>query len=129
MVARFQAAVPRKAVRRAEKNIAKARTKDSMQALERLTHEVDGEPRITADPPLIVPVWDLLGDEDAAEAVEWVRARLREYRRTLEIDRRRLLERYRFVDMARKVVGVGSVGTRAWIILMLGRDQRDPLFL
>jgi hypothetical protein len=60
---------------------------------------------------------------------EWVRARLRDYRRTLETDRRRLLERYRFVDLARKVVGVGSVGTRAWIALLVGRDQGDPLFL
>ena len=100
-----------------------------MQALERLTHEVDGEPRITADPPLIVPMRDLLPDERAGEFLEWAHARLREYRRTLEIDRRRLLERYQFVDLARKVVGVGSVGTRAWIALMLGRDRRDPLFL
>ena len=129
MIARVRASVPRKAVKRAEKNVAKARTKDSMQALDRLTREVDGEPRIIADPPLIVPVWDLVGDADADAMVEWVRSRLREYRRTLEIDRRRLLERYRFVDMARKVVGVGSVGTRAWILLMLGRDERDPLFL
>ena len=90
---------------------------------------MDGEPRITADPPLIVPVADLLPDDQAEIFSDWVHARLREYRRTLETDRRRLLERYRFVDLARKVVGVGSVGTRAWIALMLGRDARDPLFL
>lgn len=129
VVARYQATMPRKVIRRAEKNIAKARTRDSMQALARLTHEVDGEPRITADPPLIVPIRDVLPEDTAAEFSEWIRARLRDYRRTLETDRRRLLERYRFVDLARKVVGVGSVGTRAWIALMLGRDERDPLFL
>ena len=100
-----------------------------MQAFSKLTHEVDGEPRIIADPPLIVPIADLLPAERASEFTEWIHARLREYRRTLDTDRRRLLERYRFVDLARKVVGVGSVGTRAWIALMLGRDDRDPLFL
>ncbi len=127
--ARYRATVPRKIMKRAEKALAKARTKDSMQALDRLCHEVDGEPRITADPPLIVPVADLLTDDTAAIFTEWVHARLRDYRRTLETDRRRLLERYRFVDLARKVVGVGSVGTRAWIALLVGRDQGDPLFL
>ena len=65
VVARYQATMPRKVVKRAEKNVAKARTKDSMQALARLTHEVDGEPRITADPPLIVPIGDLLPDDRA----------------------------------------------------------------
>ena len=129
IIARFRATVPAKLVKRAEKNVAKARTKDSIQALARLTHEVDGEPRITADPPLIVPVQDLLPEERADEFAGWVHARLSEYRRSLDVDRRRLLERYRFVDLARKVVGVGSVGTRAWIALMLGRDNQDPLFL
>jgi uncharacterized protein (DUF2252 family) len=127
--ARYRATVPAKVYKRAEKGLAKARTKDSTQALDRLTHLVDGAPRITADPPLIVPARDLLPGERAAEFHEWAHARLREYRRTLEIDRRRLLERYEFADLARKVVGVGSVGTRAWIALFLGRDTRDPLFL
>ncbi len=126
---RYRSTVSAKRYRRAERGLAKARTKDSMQALDKLTHLVDGEPRITADPPLIVPVHELLPDERADEFHEWARARLREYRRTLEIDRRRLLERYQFADLARKVVGVGSVGTRAWIALFLGRDERDPLFL
>ena len=129
LFARYQAAISHKAARRAEKDLAKARTKDSMQALDRLTRLVDGEPRISADPPLIVPVADLLPDERAGEFLEWVHVRLREYRRTLEIDRRRLLERYEYRDLARKVVGVGSVGTRAWIALLLGRDRNDPLFL
>jgi uncharacterized protein (DUF2252 family) len=127
--ARYRSTVSAKMYKRGEKSLAKARTKDSMQALDKLTHLVDGEPRISADPPLIVPVHDLMPDDRADTFHEWARARLREYRRTLEIDRRRLLERYRFTDMARKVVGVGSVGTRAWIALFLGRDERDPLFL
>ena len=128
-VARYRATVPAKMLKRAEKQLAKARTKDSMQALERLTHEVNGEPRISADPPLIVPIADLWPADQATQFSDWFHARLREYRRTLATDRRRLLERYRFVDLARKVVGVGSVGTRAWIVLLLGRDGRDPLFL
>lgn len=129
VVARFRATLSPKVVKQAERDLAKARTRDSMQVLERLTHEVDGEPRITSDPPLVVPVHDLMPDERAATFAEWARARLREYRRTLSTDRRRLLERYEFTDLARKVVGVGSVGTRAWIVLLLGRDRRDPLFL
>ncbi len=128
-VARYRATISRKVLKRAEKNLAKARTKDSMQALDKLTHLVGGEPRITADPPLIVPIHDLLPDERADSFHEWAHARLREYRRTLETDRRRLLERYELADLARKVVGVGSVGTLAWIALFLGRDGRDPLFL
>ena len=60
---------------------------------------------------------------------EEVRTLVRSYRRTLETDRRHLLEQFRLVDLARKVVGVGSVGTRAWIALFLGIDDRDPLFL
>ena len=128
-VARYRATVSAKMLRRAEKQLAKARTKDSMQALAQLTHQVDGEPRISADPPLIVPIADLWPADQAAAFSDWFHARLREYRRTLSTDRRRLLERYRYADLARKVVGVGSVGTRAWIVLMLGRDERDPLFL
>jgi uncharacterized protein (DUF2252 family) len=129
MLARLQATMPAKLVKRTRKGLAKARTRDSMQALERLTNQVDGEPRITADPPLIVPIGDLLPDEDAEELLGWARALLRDYRRTLVTDRRRLLERYEFKDLARKVVGVGSVGTRAWIALLLDRDGLDPLFL
>jgi uncharacterized protein (DUF2252 family) len=106
----------------------KARTKDSMKAFDKLTHMVDGEPRITSSPPLIVPVAELT-DEDPDAIHEAVRQVLRTYRRTLQGDRRQLLESFRYVDLARKVVGVGSVGTRCWIALMLGRDGGDPLFL
>ncbi len=117
----------RKAV---DKGLAKARTKDSMQAVDKLTHMVDGRPRIIADPPLIVPVNQLIPDEVDRKSFEAVISDLiAGYRRTLETDRRYLLEQYEFCDMAHKVVGVGSVGTRCWIVLMLGRDTGDPLFL
>ena len=109
---------------------AKARTKDSMKAFSKLTEEVDGEPRIISDPPLIVPIRELIEDAARADLAESDLQRLfRNYRRTLQPDRRHLLEEFRWVDFARKVVGVGSVGTRCWILLMLGRDGTDPLFL
>ena len=108
---------------------AKARTRDSMTAFEKLTHIVDGQPRIRAEPPLIVPIDELFEGVTDREAVEGiVRSVFRDYRRTLQDDRRHLLEQFEFVDLARKVVGVGSVGTRCWIVLLLGRDsERSPL--
>jgi uncharacterized protein (DUF2252 family) len=108
------------------KNLAKTRSKDSLRAFNKLTTVVDGEPRIVGDAPLIVPIEDLA---DGRDVEEFARGVIRGYRRTLQGDRKRLLERFRYVHAARKVVGVGSVGTRAWIILMLGRDNGDPLFL
>ena len=118
----------RKAREALRANVAKGRTKDSMRAFDKLTEVVDGEPRITGDPPLIVPIEDVAGDQ-AHRLEEFLRSVIRSYRRTLAGDRRKLLERFRYVHAARKVVGVGSVGTRAWICLMLGRDDDDPLFL
>ena len=115
--------------RRFERNVAKARSKDSMKAFTKLTTMVDGKPRIAGDPPLIVPIEDVMSGVEAVELEESVRGVIRDYRRTLSADRRRLLERFRYAHAARKVVGVGSVGTRAWIVLMLGRDETDPLFL
>src|SRR5436190_6744868 len=129
-VAQFSSGVDPKRLKKAEANIAKSRTKDSMQAFEKLTHLVDGEPRIISDPPLIVPLAELLPVEMERDAVQdEINSLVRSYRRTLETDRRHLLEEFRFVDLARKVVGVGSVGTRAWIALFLGSDDQDPLFL
>ena len=117
-----------KQLKRAEKNVGKARTKDSLKAFSKLTEVVDGEPRIIGDPPSITTVEEVAGD--AAEEFEhFLRGIIRAYRRTLAGDRRHLLERYHYVHAARKVVGVGSVGTRAWIMLLLGRDASDPLFL
>jgi uncharacterized protein (DUF2252 family) len=113
------------------KAAAKARTKDSMKAFAKLTELVDGEPRIVSDPPLIVSAADLAQEAGVSfERLEGVIHQLfREYRETLQEDRRHLLEEFRMVDLARKVVGVGSVGTRCWIVLLLGRDGDDPLFL
>jgi uncharacterized protein (DUF2252 family) len=120
-----------KMVKRAEKQVAKARTKDSMSAFSKLTRIVDGEPRIVAEPPLIVPIADLASEEGIGreEIFDRLRKLVRAYRDSLERDRSALLEEFRLTDFARKVVGVGSVGTRAWIALMLGRDGQDPLFL
>ena len=122
----WEAQVSAKAVKRYERNVAKARSKDSMAAFAKLTQEVDGEPRFVGDPPLIVPFRDLVSEEDVFERTRQI---IRSYRRTLQADRRHLLERFRFVDAARKVVGVGSVGTRAWVVLFVGRDKADPLIL
>jgi uncharacterized protein (DUF2252 family) len=119
------------ALARAEKNRAKAHTRDSLQALSRLGEPVDGSYRIVNQPPIVVPVRDLAAtygmSPDETEHV--IRDQFRAYRATLPDDRRQLLERFEIVDWARKVVGVGSVGTRAFIVLLLGRDADDPLFL
>jgi uncharacterized protein (DUF2252 family) len=113
-----------------DKSMAKARTHDSMQEVAKLTRVVDGRPRIISDPPVLVPIDELLPKEmDQAAFETQIKDLLAKYRRTLETDRRFLLETFEFADMARKVVGVGSVGTRCWITLMLGRDESDPLFL
>ena len=126
---RLRAATPPERLRKAEAVIATAKTKDSLQAFRKLTHEVDGRTRIISDPPLIVPVDELFPGQDG----ETIRADMAEllaaYRESLVSDRRRLFDQYRFVDMARKVVGVGSVGTRAWILLFQGLNGQDPLFL
>jgi len=111
---------------RAERVLKKARTKDSMHALSRMTHRVDGQLRITPDPPRVVPLADLVDMDDLSD---WTHLMLQGYRQTLQPDRRYLLEQYRLVDVARKVVGVGSVGTRCFIALLLGADDSDPLFL
>ena len=118
-----------KARKRFEANVAKARSKDSLRALAKLTTTVDGEPRIASDPPLIVPIEEVASGREEFDHGEFVRGVIRSYRRSLNPDRRQLLERFRYVHAARKVVGVGSVGARAWIVLMLGRDESDPLFL
>jgi uncharacterized protein (DUF2252 family) len=115
-----------RSLRRLERNLAKARAKDSLRALGKLSHERDGEVRIVSDPPLVTPLEELT---DAADAEQQLQAVLAAYRETLDPDRQRLAGSYRYVHAARKVVGVGSVGTRAWIVLLLGRDSSDPLFL
>jgi uncharacterized protein (DUF2252 family) len=117
--------------RNAEKSVAKAHTRDSLQALSKLAEHVNGNYRIVSQPPLIVPARDLVEAFGLSPDTvrDTVHEQLRDYRATLPDDRRQLLERFEFVDVARKVVGVGSVGTRAFIVLLQGRDQQDPLFL
>ena len=118
-----------KQMKAAQKNVAKAEKKNSMKAFDRLVRVVDGEPRIISDPPLLVPAAELVSEDQAHELEERILEMLGRYRESLQGDRRHLLDGFRFVEMARKVVGVGSVGTRAWVALMMGRDGQDPLFL
>ncbi|MGZ4143367.1 MAG: DUF2252 domain-containing protein, partial [Actinomycetota bacterium] len=124
-------AVAKAAEKGAEKTARKAHTRDSLQALAKLAEKIDGGYRLVSQPPIVVPLRDLgpsvgLSIDEIERAVH---EQFRAYRATLQDDRRLLLERFEIVDMARKVVGVGSVGTRAFIVLLQGRDQRDPLFL
>jgi len=120
-----------KLLKRGERIVEKAHSRDSLQALSKLAEQVDGRYRIVSQPPIVVPLRDLAVTYGmSADEVEPVlREQFRSYRATLQDDRRHLLERFEFVDAARKVVGVGSVGTRAFIVLLQGRDQDDPLFL
>jgi uncharacterized protein (DUF2252 family) len=119
-----------KQARALDRAVTKARGKDSLKALSKLTCLKDGELRIESRPPLLVPIDELLPAAADRELVEAATRRLiGVYADSLRSDRRHLLDGYRFVDMARKVVGVGSVGTRAWVVLLQGRDGQDPLFL
>ncbi len=119
------------AEKRAEKTAAKAHTRDSLQALSKLGELVDGRYRIVSQPPIVVPARDLAATYGLSpdQVGPVIHEQFRAYRATLQDDRRHLLERFEVVDLARKVVGVGSVGTRAFIVLLQGRDERDPLFL
>jgi uncharacterized protein (DUF2252 family) len=118
-----------KRVKATEKMVAEARTQDSMRALGKLTTEAGGQRRIISQPPLIEPVEELFPDMQADEIYKLIREVLGKYQRTLQSDRRHLVEYFTLVQLARKVVGVGSVGTRAWIALMEGGDGTEPLFL
>ena len=109
-----------------KRRVASARAKDHLRAMSKLTERVNGSPRIVSRPPLIVPVEELFPGESVEEQI---RDLIRGYRRSLPVDRRHLLEGYRYAHMARRVGGVGSVGTRTWIVLLIGRDGDDPLFL
>jgi uncharacterized protein (DUF2252 family) len=116
-------------IRATRRNVAAAKGKNSLRAVAKLTRRVNGTVRIVSAPPLVVPIGELLPDADARDVEAEVRGLLARYQRSLSPDRRHLVGSYRFVDMARKVVGVGSVGTRAWIVLLEGRDGADPLVL
>ena len=118
-------------VQAARKAAQKARTRDSMQALSKLGERVNGRYRIVSQPPIVIPMRELEGmyGVSADEFEHAIHEQFRAYRATLQDDRRHLLEKFEVIDMARKVVGVGSVGTRAFIVLLQGRDENDPLFL
>ncbi len=111
------------------KPFARARRKTSLRAVKKLTELVEGEPRFRSVPPLLVPFRELRDPGDPREEADYVRDLLRAYVNSIDDDRRYLFETYRFVEMARKVVGVGSVGTRAWVLLFVGRGGKDPLIL
>ncbi|HXT44100.1 MAG TPA: DUF2252 domain-containing protein, partial [Pseudonocardiaceae bacterium] len=125
----FRSQIKAKRFKAGEAMLAKARTRDSMQALGKLTTVVEGRRQIISDPPVVVPVEELFADMQADTIYEELRSVVDKYRRTLQSDRRHLLEQFTLVQLARKVVGVGSVGTRAWILLMDGGDGIEPLFL
>ena len=112
-----------------QKGVARAQGKDSLRALSKLTEQNNGTLRIASRPPLLVPVEELMAGTAGEAVVQEMQKLLDRYGRSLRSDRRRLLDGYRYVHMARKVVGVGSVGTRAWVVLLAGRDGQDPLFL
>jgi uncharacterized protein (DUF2252 family) len=127
--ARWVEVVGDKQRRAFERDVAKARAKDSSRALSKLAEVVDGRLRIVSNPPLLVPIGELADGADGVDVEATVLQVLSEYRDSLAIERRVMLDGYRLIDAAFKVVGVGSVGTRAWVALMLGRDEGDPLFL
>jgi uncharacterized protein (DUF2252 family) len=127
-VEQFRSQMKPRMARRTDKALAKARTRDSMAAFSKLTYEVDGHALIVDQSPLIVPI-SQLAELERDELYDGLRRLLAGYGDTLEHDRRILLDQFELADVARKVVGVGSVGTRAWIALMVGRDGQDPLFL
>jgi uncharacterized protein (DUF2252 family) len=128
-IGELQSQVKAKQFKKAEKLLAKAHTRDSTQALAKLTTVADGRRRIISDPPMIMPIEEIFADMQADAIYQQIRAVLGKYRRTLQSDRRHLLEQFTLVQLARKVVGVGSVGTRAWILLMEAGDGTEPLFL
>lgn len=109
--------------------VTEARSRDTLQVFGKLTHVVDGRRRIVSDPPLVTRLEDVLPDDRRGAVEQEIRTLIERYGKTLQSDRRFLLDQYRVADMARKVVGVGSVGTRCWIVLLLGKDEGDPLFL
>ncbi len=128
-IAQYRSQFEATRVKATQKLVAKAHTHDSMQALSKLTTQVDGQRRIISDPPLIQPVEEVFPDVQASAIYELIRGVLGKYLRTLQSDRKHLLEQFTLVQLARKVVGVGSVGTRCWIALMDAGDGTEPLFL
>ena len=129
VLAQLRSQIKAKSYKEGQKLLAKAHTSDTMKAVGKLTTLVDGQRRIISDPPLIVPIEEVFADVQADAIYKLLRTVLGKYRRTLQSDRRHLLEQFAMVQAARKVVGVGSVGTRAWVLLMDALDGVEPLFL
>ena len=128
-IGEFQSQMKAKRLKAARKMLAKAHTADSTKAQRKLTVVADGRRRIISDPPMIMPIEEVYADVQADAIYGEIRTVLGKYQRTLQSDRRHLLEQFTLVQVARKVVGVGSVGTRAWIVLMEAGDGIEPLFL
>ena len=126
---RLEASVNPTFRRQIRRTAAKARTRDNLQANAKLTRVVDGRRRLASDPPLLVPIGELVGEAEARAHDEQMGNLIDAYMQSLEVGRRTLITRFTYSGMARKVVGVGSVGTRTWIVLLLGRDDKDPLLL
>ena len=129
LLADFRRSAPAADAREVSRRIAKTRGKDSLRALSRLTEVSDGTRRFIHDPPLLVPLAELLPEDEQEQMNELMHGWLRGYRASISTSQRVLLDRFRIADVAHKVVGVGSVGSRAWVVLLLGRDERDPLVL
>jgi uncharacterized protein (DUF2252 family) len=129
IIQRWGAKVTKADIARMERNVQKAQSKNSLKAFAKLTERVNGTTRFRPDPPLIERFEAFLPSGQAADLEERTRQWIQAYRRTLQADRRHALDGFRMVDLARKVVGVGSVGTRCWVALLVGRDPDDPLFL
>lgn len=129
IAARWGSSASKDVMRRFRRNVEKARSKDRVRAFSRLVATTADGPRFRSDPPVLVPIRDLLSGKELDDMWRTVERAVGMYRRTLAPDRRVLIDRYRFVDLARKVVGVGSVGTRCWVALMVGDDATDPLFI
>ncbi|MUM34799.1 DUF2252 domain-containing protein, partial [Mycolicibacterium sp. CBMA 361] len=127
--AELEASVDTKFAKAIQETAAKARTHDSLQAVSKLTETVDGQTRLVSQPPLVVPIEELVGADQAREYEQQLGPFMQRYRDSLEDSRRPLIDRFQNVAMARKVVGVGSVGLRAWIMLLVGRDNDDPLLI
>ena len=126
---RLEASVNPTFRRQIRRTAAKARTRDNLQANAKLTRVVGGRRRLASDPPLLVPIGELVGEAETRAYDEQMGNLVDGYMRSLDVGRRTLITRFTYAGMARKVVGVGSVGTRAWIVLLLGRDDADPLLM
>jgi uncharacterized protein (DUF2252 family) len=127
--AKLKASADAKAGKEVKRQVHRSLRRDHLRAFDRLLREVDGDMRFVSESPLLVPVEELLDEEQRERYVEVIHSFLRQYRESLTPHLRALVERYRFMHIARKVVGVGSVGTRAWVVLLTGRDMSDPLIL